>query len=234
MHRRTALGNRLGLAVVGSVLLLAGAALLLAACGVYGNAPSLDRLYPAAARDWVHDNHDWLWPVTAAAAILVGLVFLRWLLVQLRVDRLRHLRIDTDHSPEVRSLADLARSAGANARSDNVGEVESHPAEPAHPGRTSMPAAALADSIERELADLDMVRRATAAFSGSPDRPELWLDVTTDVNADFSRIRHHIVTTLDEARRALDFAELPTHIRLTVSRRAGARVERPLGGRTAR
>lgn len=93
MNRRTARGNRLGLAVVGAVLLVAGLAAL---------ARGLD-LLPGGARSPVtgqaaRDLADraWFWPVVAAVLILVTLLALRWLAVQTRADELRVLRLEPD------------------------------------------------------------------------------------------------------------------------------------------
>ena len=96
MHRRTARGNRLGLVVVGVVLLAGAVALFGARLGWYGRPGRHARVYPGSAATFVRDNSDWLWPVAAAVAIVLGLVFLRWLLVQPRTDTVRRVVLDTD------------------------------------------------------------------------------------------------------------------------------------------
>lgn len=204
MHRRTARGNRLGIAVLGILLLVGGLALLAANRGSYGNTAGQDPLYPVRARTFVHDNHGWLWPAVAAVAIVLGLLFLRWLLVQPRRDSLRRVRVDSDNHTD----------GGA--------------------GRTTMPATALTDAIEDDLTDVRGVRRATAALSGSSDRPQLWLSVTTDANANLGRIRQHLAqTTIPDAQRALELPELPTYLRLSVGRHSTsspASPGTPIGG----
>ena len=199
MHRRTARGNRLGLASTGLVLAAAGAALVLARQGLLGNVGRRDVLYPERARSFVHDNGSWLWPVVAAAAILLGLVFLRWLLVQPRTDRLRRLVVDTDEH------ADTDPSAG----------------------RTRMPASALTGIVTDDIAALRGVRRVSAGLTGHVDSPELWLDVSTDPDADLARI-HHAITTdvVGDARACLDLTRLPTHLQLSVARRTRGRAAR--------
>ncbi len=195
MYRRTARGNRVGLALTGLVLLAAGAALLAAHQGLYGSAGKRDVLYPASARRFVHTNAGWLWPVVAGAAIVLGLVFLRWLLVQPRTDRLRSVVVDSDDP----TTPDLSTSAG----------------------RTRMAASALTDAVEDDIAALDGVRRVSAALSGHRDQPELWLRVVTDVDADLPRVRRHIATTvLADARASLDRPDLPAYLTLTVSGRS--------------
>ena len=200
MHRRTARGNRLGLALTGVLLAAAGAALLLAHQGLLGSADRRDVLYPARSRTFVHDNGSWLWPVVAAVAIVIALLFLRWLLVQPRTDRLRRLVIDTDEH------------AGTDPSA----------------GRTRMPAAALTDIVEEEVGALRGVRGVTAALTGHPDAPKLWLTVSTEADADVARIRRAITGGIvDDARTCLDQPHLTTYLKLCVTRRAGGRTVRP-------
>ena len=197
MHRRTARGNRIGLAVVGVLTLLAGAALLAANRGWIANGHRSASIYPPRARGYVHDHGSWLWPVIAAAAIVVGLVFLRWLLVQPRTDALSGLVVDGD-SPGPMS------DDGA--------------------GRTTMPAHAVTDIVEDDVAGLHGVRRVTARLSGHRDAPELWLRVVADADADIARIRTEIsAQVVPDARTCLDLPELPTYLRLAVSGRSGDR-----------
>jgi hypothetical protein len=97
MSRRTARGNRIGLAVVGAALVLAGAAALIRGLdllpGLFGapDAAVTDR----ATRDFVAEQ-DWFWPVLAAVLIVIGLLALRWLLVQARTGAAADLRIESD------------------------------------------------------------------------------------------------------------------------------------------
>lgn len=194
MHRRTARGNRLGLTITGILLALAGAALFAGNRGYFGSGSSSSPLYPEAARRFIHDNGTWLWPVVAAVAVIVGLLFLRWLLVQPRTDKLRRLTVDTED----------ANDSGA--------------------GRTKMPATALTDIIEDDIAALRGVRKASAALSGHVDVPQLWLRVSADADADLAEIRRRITgEVLTDARTSLEVSELRTYLRLAVSRRAGAR-----------
>ncbi len=191
MHRRTARGNRLGLILTGLLLLVGGAALLGGHQGVYGASGTKDTVYPDAASEFVHDNSGWLWPVAAALAIVLGLVFLRWLLVQPRTDTLRRLRVDSD---------------------DDSGDGS---------GRTTLAASAVTDAVEDDLDDVRGVRHASASLTGHGDAPTLWLSVTTDADADLGRIRRHISTTsLPAVRAALDQPDLPAQIVVEVSKRS--------------
>lgn len=201
MHRRTRRGNRLGLGLLGLVLLAGGAALVAAHERVFGHRAATSSVYPPAARRFVHAHGDWLWTVIAVVAIAAGLVFLRWLLVQPRVDRLRRVRLDT---------ADAAPP-------DDGGE----------PGRTRMPADALCDVVEDEIADLRGVRRVSATLTGHADTPELWLRVATAGDADVARVRRAIVDdVVRDARQALDRPDLPAHLHLVVTRHDTPRAAR--------
>jgi hypothetical protein len=125
MNRRTARGNRIGLAIVGTVLLLAGAAALLRGLDLlpdlFGAAEAPVTSEPT--RDFVADQ-DWFWPAVAAALIVVALLALRWLLAQTRTGALRTLRLQPDArrgatTMPARTLAgaledDLARSPYLN------------------------------------------------------------------------------------------------------------------------
>ncbi|GAB2487763.1 hypothetical protein [Jatrophihabitans fulvus] len=121
MHRRTTRLNHVLLVVVGIVLLAAGTFLLARHFGWISQLPKSDRLYSRPQRRWVHD-HTWAFAVVGGAAALVGLVALRWLFVQPRIDRLRRLPIDPDTGQHGRTVL------AATALTDQVEEdLESHP-----------------------------------------------------------------------------------------------------------
>ena len=191
MHTRTRTGNRVGLAATGLILLLAGVALVGAHHGTLVHSAPHQRLYPGAARRFVHDNHDWLWPVAATVAVLVGLVFLRWLLVQARVDRVRTVRIDSD-----------------NETADGA-------------GRTRMVGSALTNAIEDDLENVRGVRRVRASLAGPSDDPQLWLHISTYADAELGRLRMHLTdVAIPDARAALDHLPVHTQVRIDVARQA--------------
>lgn len=193
MHDRTRTGNRRGIALVGLVLLLVGLVLLGANRGIVLRTAPHRRAYPDDAVRFVRDNHTWLWPVVGAVAVVIGLLFLRWLLVQARVDRLRTVMIDSDAATE----------SGA--------------------GRTTLPAGVIADVVEDDLLTVDGVRRVRASLTGTRDDPQLWLHIVTDSDADLARVRRHLdETALVGARTALDRPDLTATIRIDVKRRLGA------------
>lgn len=187
MRRRAARGNRIGHVLLGLALLLFGAALLTRAAKLYGGSAGT-AIYPPAAQRYIH-GHGWIWPAVAAAAIVIGLVCLRWLLLQSRRDRLRHIRLDSHRATE----------PGA--------------------GRTILPADAVSDFVGGELADQPGVRSVSAARSGRPDHPELWLRVSAAADTDLPRLRDHLTgELLPSLRGALGQPDLPAYVRIHLTR----------------
>ena len=97
MIRRTGLGNRIALLVIGLLLLLGGAAGLLRGLnvwpGVLGAHNSL--IIDKATRNWVADQQ-WFWPTVAAVAVLVFLLVLGWLAAQGQTRALRRIALEPD------------------------------------------------------------------------------------------------------------------------------------------
>ena len=96
MSRRTARGNRIGLVVVGLVLLAAGAYALARGVAVRpellgsAHAPLTDqhvRRYPT--------SQSWFWPVVAGVTVMIALLALRWLAVQARTDAVGDITLET-------------------------------------------------------------------------------------------------------------------------------------------
>jgi hypothetical protein len=189
MRRRAARGNRIGLSLLGLPLLLAGVAVLTRSAGLYGGSAGAP-IYPAAAQRYIH-GHGWIWPAVAAAAIVIGLVCLRWLLVQGRRDLVRHIRLDSHR--------------------------EAHPGA----GRTILPADAVTDFVSDELADQPGVRRVTAFLGDRSERPELWVRLTAAADIDPVRLREHLAgDLLPSLRDALGRPDLAAYVRLHLTRRA--------------
>lgn len=105
MDRRTARGNRIGLAIVGAALVLAGVAALVRGLdllpGVLGSASTSVTDQPT--RDFATDQ-PWFWPALAAVLVLVALLALRWLAVQTRTGAVGTLRLEPDPSLGVTRL----------------------------------------------------------------------------------------------------------------------------------
>lgn len=84
--------NRVLLALVGLILLLLGAATLALGIGLL-NPPAQDQPVLNSTADTWLGAHSWIWWLIAAAGVLIALVCLRWLLVQVRSNRVSALRI---------------------------------------------------------------------------------------------------------------------------------------------
>jgi hypothetical protein len=83
--------NRVLLALLGLLLLAAGVAGLLVGSGALGDDLGDRRVLPDDTARFVDDNAGWLWPVAAAVGLLLALIALRWLLAQLRTDRVEDI-----------------------------------------------------------------------------------------------------------------------------------------------
>ncbi|GII76307.1 hypothetical protein Sru01_12890 [Sphaerisporangium rufum] len=117
MSDRTGRANRVWLAVLGLILLAAGAVALargLGLCPPLG--PRYERVLSARLGAWVA-AHGWFWPALAAAAVLVELLALRWLLLQARTDAIRRITLPWTAG---HGTARLSARAAADAVSDDV------------------------------------------------------------------------------------------------------------------
>jgi hypothetical protein len=93
--RRTARGNHVGLTVVGVVLLAAGLAGVAVGTGAVGTKRSHSDVLTRWETGWVAAR-GWVSPAVAAAAAVVALLCLRWLLVQVRRDGFGGVQLETD------------------------------------------------------------------------------------------------------------------------------------------
>jgi hypothetical protein len=203
MTSRTARGNRIGLGVVGVLLLAAGGYALARSLGAFGREQADAPVYSERTASWIHAQQPWIWITLAALGVIVALLALRWLLVQLRTERLGRIAMDTG--------LDTALGADPDAHPDDAGDVAA--------GRTALPTSALTAAIGQEIDSYPGVRAVTVHVAGRPDRPELRLEVTIDADADPARIRTRIVDeAISHARAALDTQFLPTQLLLAVNR----------------
>lgn len=188
MDRRTARGNRLGLAIVGVLLVAGGGAALARGLGVLPGLPAAQPLLNAAERRFAKDT-PWFWYVVAAVAVIIAVLAIRWLLVQTRSGALRVLRVP--------GASDGNQAAG---------------------GRTRMPARAATRAVTDELAAHRSIAHAGAVLTGSPSAPRLRLNVTADQDCDWPRVRETLNgEALTHLRRALELDALPArvHVHLT-------------------
>jgi hypothetical protein len=75
--------NRVALTLFGLLVLVAGAAGMAASTGVFGPAFSHRTLFDNRAGTYLGHHGGWLWPVVAAACLLLALAALRWILALL-------------------------------------------------------------------------------------------------------------------------------------------------------
>ncbi|MGP4022218.1 alkaline shock response membrane anchor protein AmaP [Actinomadura sp. 3N407] len=95
MDRRPAHINRTGLTLLGAVLAAGGGAGLARGLGVFGDGRASAPVLTDQARSFADDN-GWFWPAVAAAAVVLALLGLAWLLAQARTGRLPGLALEPD------------------------------------------------------------------------------------------------------------------------------------------
>jgi hypothetical protein len=95
MSRRVNGANRAALTVIALILLIAGGLGLVTSFGGFGASTVDSPVLPGQVRTFAAST-GWFWWAVAAACVVVALLGLRWLLAQLRVDRLHRLDLTTD------------------------------------------------------------------------------------------------------------------------------------------
>jgi hypothetical protein len=109
--------NRAGLSLLGLLLLGVGAYGLARGWGAFGDRAASDALLLESWRRFVVRNGSWLWPVGAAASLILALVGLRWLRAQLAAAT--PPRIDLTHRGDGGTT--VVRPAGAaQALADDI------------------------------------------------------------------------------------------------------------------
>ena len=110
--------NRTVEALLGLVMLAAGALGLAVSFGAFGDGDG--PLLPQGMRD-VAKEQPWFWWVVAAGCLLLALLGLLWLLAQLRTDRVSRMDLTTDDregltTVHTRALADAVESETESVR----------------------------------------------------------------------------------------------------------------------
>ncbi|WP_062429727.1 hypothetical protein [Herbidospora daliensis] len=95
--RGIAWGNRTGLALLGLILLAAGAVALALGLGVFGANAARASLLPGIVSAFAGST-SWFWPAVAAGGFVLGAIGLGWLLAQFRLDRLNRVRLESGPS----------------------------------------------------------------------------------------------------------------------------------------
>ena len=88
--------NRTLIALLGLLLLAGGVLTLVRSFGGFGPDLADDPLLPGAATSFAERYSPWFWIAVAAGAALLALLALRWLLAQLRTDRIGTMHLEPD------------------------------------------------------------------------------------------------------------------------------------------
>lgn len=132
--------DRVVLLLLGLLLTAAGVLALLAGAGVLGRRTADAEIVDNPVSRAYGDQGAWLWPVTAAVALVLGLLALRWLVAQLRPTRVGDVELEpngrTGHTElassavtdavlaEVRGYHGVAGASGALRGTDTDPRLE--------------------------------------------------------------------------------------------------------------
>src|ERR1700753_3347567 len=158
MIRRTGLGNRIALLVIGLLLLLGGAAALLRGLnvwpGVLGAHDSL--IIDKATRHWVA-GQSWFWPTVAAVSVLVFLLALWWLIAPGQTRTLRRGALEPGAPPAATSLP--ARAVTSAIENDLAASPYVRHSTAALTGTASSPRLALSVTMAADADPAEAVSR---------------------------------------------------------------------------
>ncbi|GLU47638.1 alkaline shock response membrane anchor protein AmaP [Nocardiopsis ansamitocini] len=115
--RKSARGNRWGLAFVGLLLLAAGAAALAAGLGAFGTGVAGSPLLTDSAARYTRAS--WVPYAVVALSVVLALIALRWLVVQGRVDWVGRLRMEPE---PLMGTTELTAGAARGVFEEEVGE----------------------------------------------------------------------------------------------------------------
>lgn len=175
--------NRAMLILFALALTGAGVAGALAGFGAFGRATKLDVLVSDQMSDYFGRHGDWLWPVIAAAAAIIALLALRWLLALLfSTDRTGDLPLTGDRSAGRTTLSAAALTGAVSAEIDGYPGV--HASRARLIGDPMAPTLVITATLE-ESADLAGLRRRIESSAvrharqalGNPELP-VRLDLT--------------------------------------------------------
>lgn len=88
--------NRIVVFLLGLLCLAAGVVIFVRSFGGFGDDRAQAPLITERTSSFVDRNDVWFWWVVAAVALLLALLALRWLLAQLRTDRMGHVDLESD------------------------------------------------------------------------------------------------------------------------------------------
>ncbi|WP_460861583.1 alkaline shock response membrane anchor protein AmaP [Nocardiopsis coralliicola] len=185
--RRTARGNRWGLAVVGAVLFAGGAAASAAGAGLLGGSAAGAELGALAGT-----APGWLPWAAAAAAVLIALLALRWIAAQGRTDTVGSVQLEPEGG------ADSGAGPGTGRTTLTAGAAQ----------EALEQAAAACPGVRRARA------RITESSRTPGLRVDVTLDDDADIAAVCGTLR---TGPLNDLRTALERDRLRTVLRLTMA-----------------
>jgi len=109
--------NRTTVTLIGLVLLVAGGLGLAYSLGAFGDGEH--PLVPQGMRDLAQDQ-PWFWWAVAAVCLLMALLALRWLLAQLRTDRVGQLDLTTDDRDGLTTLHGNALTEAVETETEQI------------------------------------------------------------------------------------------------------------------
>lgn len=175
MSHRVDTANRVVLALLGLLLLGGGVVGLVASFGAFGDPPP--PVLPESARRF-EDEQPWFWWAVAAVCLVIALLALRWLLAQLRTDRLGRLdltRDDRDGRTVVQAdaLTDAVQTEAQSLR----GVLDASARLVEDRGRTLTLAVELADYADVAEVRRTLEDRLVASVRQAVDDPDLPVDI---------------------------------------------------------
>ena len=105
MSRPVTRTNRVTLALLGLLLAVGGGLGLALSFGAFGSARATRPVLDPEVDAVTAQHAEWLAPLAALVVVLLGLLALRWLLAQVRTDRLRTVEVDSGPGGRTRLVA---------------------------------------------------------------------------------------------------------------------------------
>ncbi|MBA2768540.1 MAG: alkaline shock response membrane anchor protein AmaP [Sporichthyaceae bacterium] len=134
---RTDRQNPLGLLIVGALLLAAGVAALATSFGAFGDAAAEAPILPEGVQRFGRENTGWLRIILLLAGLLLFFMALRWLLAQLRIERLGEVLLEPDDRRGQTTMSPAALTDAVEGEAQTVHGVNAVKArlvhDPQHP-----------------------------------------------------------------------------------------------------
>lgn len=112
-------GNRTLLSLLALLLFTAAGLGLALSFSAFGIAHARQPLLLPAAQRFAHRNSGWFWPAVAVAAVILGLLALRWLLAQFGTDRVHSLDLEPNTTTGATTVHTSAVTDALNAEIEN-------------------------------------------------------------------------------------------------------------------